>query len=294
VPLSDPPRRAVAGEDGDGQGGMTLVEHLRELRSRLVKGVAAVALGAVVGWFLFDPVFALLKEPFLDLARSNGDLDAKLTLSDITGPFFLRLKIALMLGVIIGSPVWLYQMWAFVVPALHRNERRWSVLFLGTAVPLFLAGVGLAFLVLPKGLGLLIGFTPTDVSNFVQVDRYLSFVVRLTLAFGLAFELPVFVVMLNLAGIVSAAALRRKRSVIVFGVFVFAAVATPTGDPVTMLTLALPMWGLFEGSLVVARLVDRRRARLSPEPDYATLGDDETSSVDPGPSPLDDDAPADR
>ncbi|MGH8870188.1 MAG: twin-arginine translocase subunit TatC [Actinomycetes bacterium] len=271
---------------------MTLVEHLRELRTRLVKAVLAIVVCAVVGWYLFDPIFSLLKDPFLELPVDNKDLDTRLTLSGITDPFFLRLKIALMVGVILASPVWLYQLWAFIMPGLHRTERRWSLLFLGTAVPLFLAGVGLAYVVLPKGLSLLIGFTPTDVSNFVQVDGYLSFVIRLTLAFGLAFELPVFIVMLNLAGVVSAASLRRRRAVIVFAVFVFAAVATPTGDPVTMLSLGLPMVALFEGSVLVARFVDRRRARMSGEPDYEAIGDDETSAVDTRPSRLDDDTPA--
>lgn len=270
---------------------MSLVEHLRELRARLFVSVLAIAVGAVVGWMVFDFVFGLIKEPFVHLPEARDELDARLTLAGITDPFFLRIKVSLLVGVVLASPVWLYQLWAFIVPGMHHNERRWSFLFLGTSVPLFLAGIGLAYLVLPKGLSLLIGFTPTDVSNFVQVDGYLSFVIRLTLAFGLAFELPVFVVMLNLAGVVSSETLRRRRSIIVFAVFVFAAVATPTGDPVTMLSLGVPMWGLFEASVVVARMTDRRRARASSEPDYSTLGDDEISPLE---GPGGDDEPANR
>jgi len=263
---------------------MTLMEHLRELRARLFKSAIALVAGSTIGWFLFNPVFDLIKDPFLAL-RADHNLDAKLTLSGVTDAFFLQLKISLLIGVVISSPVWLYQLWAFIVPGLHRHERRWSFLFLGTAVPLFLTGVGLAYVVLPKGLDILLSFTPEGVSNFVQVDGYLSFVIRLTLAFGLAFELPVFVVMLNLAGVVSARALSRRRNIVVFAIFVFAAVATPTGDPITMSTLAIPMWGLFEISVLIAWLTDRRRARQSPEPDYEGLDDDTAS-------PLDDDEPA--
>lgn len=276
--------------DGPAQSGqMTLIEHLRELRVRLVKCVLAIAVGSVVGWFLFPPVFDIIKEPFLAL-RADQNLDTKLTLSGVTDAFFLQLKLSLLIGVVFASPIWLYQVWAFIVPGLHRNERRLTLAFLGSAVPLFLAGVGLAYLVLPKGLNLLLSFTPEGVSNFVQVNIYLSFIIRLTLAFGIAFELPVFIVMLNAAGVVSAATLRRRRSVIVFAVFVFAAVATPTGDPVTMLSLGLPMWALFEIATLIAWFTDRRRARNSSEPDYSGLSDDEASPLDPNPGPADETA----
>lgn len=261
---------------------MPLVEHLRELRNRLVKAVLAIVAMMVVAWIFYDPLFALLTEPFessIEALAAERDIDATLTLAGPADPFTLQIKIALVGGVVLSSPVWLYQLWAFVVPGLHRQERRWSMVFGAIAGPLFIAGVLLGFLILPKAIEILISFTPADVSNLVQVDRYLGFVLRMLLVFGIAFEIPLFVVLLNLAGVVSSASLARYRAWIVIGTFVFAAVATPSTDPITMLFLALPMTGLFLVSELIARLVDRSRRRRSGEPDYAALSDDETSAL---------------
>jgi sec-independent protein translocase protein TatC len=269
------------GSEPVGEGRMPLVEHLRELRNRLVKAVLAIVAMMVVAWIFYDPLFALLTEPFessIEALAAERDIDATLTLAGPADPFTLQIKIALVGGVVLSSPVWLYQLWAFVVPGLHRQERRWSMVFGAIAGPLFIAGVLLGFLILPKAIEILISFTPADVSNLVQVDRYLSFVLRMLLVFGIAFEIPLFVVLLNLAGVVSSASLARYRAWIVIGTFVFAAVATPSTDPITMLFLALPMTGLFLVSELIARLVDRSRRR-SGEPDYAALSDDETSAL---------------
>ncbi|HEV8054945.1 MAG TPA: twin-arginine translocase subunit TatC [Nocardioidaceae bacterium] len=270
------------GSEPVGEGRMPLVEHLRELRNRLFKSVAAIIAMMVVAWIYYDPLFALLTEPFMSSIQAlaaERDIDATLTLAGPADPFTLQIKIALVGGVVLSSPVWLYQLWAFVVPGLHRQERRWSMVFGAIAGPLFIAGVLLGFLILPKAIEILISFTPADVSNLVQVDRYLSFVLRMLLVFGIAFEIPLFVVLLNLAGVVSSASLARYRAWIVIGTFVFAAVATPSTDPITMLFLALPMTGLFLVSELIARLVDRSRRRRSGEPDYAALSDDETSAL---------------
>ena len=270
------------GSEPVGEGRMPLVEHLRELRNRLVKAVLAIVAMMVVAWIFYDPLFALLTEPFessIEALAAERDIDATLTLAGPADPFTLQIKIALVGGVVLSSPVWLYQLWAFVVPGLHRQERRWSMVFGAIAGPLFIAGVLLGFLILPKAIEILISFTPADVSNLVQVDRYLSFVLRMLLVFGIAFEIPLFVVLLNLAGVVSSASLARYRAWIVIGTFVFAAVATPSTDPITMLFLALPMTGLFLVSELIARLVDRSRRPRSGEPDYAALSDDETSAL---------------
>lgn len=267
---------------------MPLVEHLRELRSRLVKAVLAVVAGTVVGWLLYDPLFALLKDPFEDAIHRlavQRDIDAGLILSGPADAFTLQIKIALAAGVVLSSPVWLYQIWAFVVPGLHRNERRWTMVFVAVAGPLFVAGVLVGYFVLPKGLEILINFTPADVSNLVQVDRYLNFVLRMLLVFGVAFEIPLFVILLNLAGVVSGRSLGRYRPWIIVGVFVFAAVATPSTDPITMLFLAVPMTGLFLVSELIARLVDRRRR--SAEPDYDQLDDDAASAIELDHDPAD-------
>ncbi len=164
------------------------------------------------------------------------------------------------------------------MPGLHRNERKWTITFVAVAGPLFAAGVVLGYLVLPKGLSVLIGFTPDQVTNLVDLNGYLSFVLRILLVFGIAFEIPLFVVLLNLAGVVRGRHLSKWRSWIIFGTFVFAAVATPSTDPITMLLLAIPMVVLFLLSEVIAHLVDRRRG-LNRAPDYAEYDDDEASPI---------------
>jgi len=270
---------------------MTLVEHLYELRKRLFRAVLAITAGFVVGLFLYPQIFDLLTEPFqttIDrLAREEG-LEATLTMTGVADPFTMQLKTALVSGIVMSSPVWLYQIWAFVTPGLHRNERKWSVLFMAIAGPLFIGGVAVGFFVLPKGLGILLDFTPQDVSNLVEVSRYLSFILRMLLVFGVAFEIPLFVVLLNLAGVVSGRALGEHRAWIILGTFVFAAVATPSTDPISMLFLAVPMGLLFLLSEGIARLVDRRRARS--EEDYGQYADDEASPIEPS-EPVDPDEP---
>nr|WP_179791504.1 twin-arginine translocase subunit TatC [Actinopolymorpha rutila] len=241
---------------------MALVEHLRELRSRLFKAVGAILLGMILGWIFYPQLFDLLREP-LDMAIKNlqaqRNVDVKLVFGDVAGPLMLQLKVALIAGLVISSPVWLYQLWAFILPGLHRNERKWTMVFMGSAAPLFIGGVVVGYYAMPKGLNVLIDFTPSGVSNYPSVDVFLSFVLRLLLVFGVAFEIPVFVVMLNLVGVLSSATLARARAWIIFGIFVFAAVATPSTDPVTMLILAIPMTILFLASEQIARLTDRRR-----------------------------------
>ncbi len=259
---------------------MTLAEHLRELRNRLAISVLAVLAGFVVGWIFYDHLLNLLLDPFLtvvrNLARQQG-LKAEPVLNGVSSSFMLQAKVSLVSGLVIASPVWLYELWAFIVPGLHRNERRWTIAFVAVAGPLFMAGVVLGYLVLPKGLQVLLGFTPHQVTNLIELNGYLSFVLRILLVFGVAFEIPLFVVLLNLAGVVRARHLARWRSWIIFGTFVFAAVATPSTDPITMLLLALPMVVLFLISEVIARLVDRRRGRDVDE--YGDFDDDEVSPI---------------
>jgi sec-independent protein translocase protein TatC len=275
---------------------MSLIEHLRELRSRLFKSVLAIAVGLTVSWFAYGWLFKLLIDPFntsVAQLRQQRHIEAKPVFTGIADAFLLQTKVSLVAGIVLTSPIWLYQIWAFIMPGLHRHERKWTLVFVSVAGPLFFAGVVLGYYVLPRGLELLISFTPVDVANFIQLDAYLSFILRILLVFGIAFEIPLFVVLLNLAGVLSGSQLSRWRSWIIFLTFVFAAVATPSTDPITMLLLALPMTALFLISEVIAHLVDRRRHRASVEPDYAELPDDEASPVavlhdpdDERPSPL--------
>jgi sec-independent protein translocase protein TatC len=179
-------------------------------------------------------------------------------------------------SIVLTSPFWLYQIWAFILPGLHPQERKWSRVFAAIAGPLFLAGVVLGYYTLPKGLEILIGLTPGSLTNLVEFGDYLSFLIRTLLVFGIAFEIPVFVILLNLAGVLPGRALGAHRAWIIIGSFIFAALATPSTDPFTMLFLAVPMVALFGISEVVARTLDRRRAEADPA---AGLGDDELSPL---------------
>jgi sec-independent protein translocase protein TatC len=273
-------------------GAMPLMGHLRELRTRIFKSLIAIAIGAVVGWIYFDEIFAWMVDPLKSIASDLAakGLTVELTLTSVTAPFTLQIRISAMAGVVIASPVWIYQIWAFVTPALHKHERRYAYAFIFTAVPLFLAGVVAALWVLPKGLQLLIGFTPESVSNLLPVDTYLTFLVRTMIVFGIGFLIPIFIVGLNMIGILSADAIRRSWRWTVLAVFLFGAVATPTGDPLSMMLLAGPMLLLILIAFGICLLNDRRRARRSSEPDYESLSDDEASPIG-GPGEVDGVAP---
>lgn len=258
-------------------GRMALSDHLRELRARILRIVSVLLVGLIVSLFFFDPIFDLVLNPYKQAAESLGDdVDTQGTIAGAGGPLMLYLKLCGVVSVIATSPLWLYQIWAFILPGLHSAERKWSRVFAAIAGPLFLAGVVLGYLTLPKGLEILIGLTPGDLTNLVEFGDYLSFLIRTLLVFGVAFEIPVFVILLNLAGVLKGSALGAHRPWIVIGTFVFAAIATPSTDPFTMLFLAVPMVVLFAISEVIARVLDRRRAESDP---VAGLDDDEMSPL---------------
>ena len=190
------------------------------------------------------------------------------------------MKVALIVGVIVSSPVWLYQVWAFAAPGLHAREKRWSSLFLGAAIPLFLTGITLCYLSLGRSMHYLLGLTPGGVQNLIAVGQYMSFVMAMMLAFGLAFEVPLLIVMLNLAGILTHERFAKWRRVLIFGVFLIAGAANPSPDPVTMLILGGTCAVLVEAAELIVWSHDRRRARLHPDP-YAGLADDELSPLQP-------------
>jgi sec-independent protein translocase protein TatC len=190
----------------------------------------------------------------------------------------MRVKVAFIVGLIISCPIWLYQIWAFVAPGLYAREKRWSYIFLGSAVPLFLIGVTLAYWSLTRTMDYLLHLTPSGVSNLIDFDQYLSFVLTMMLAFGLAFELPLIIVMLNMAGILSHARFKKWRRVMIFAVFVIAGMANPSPDPITMLILGGACVAMVEVAEFIVWSNDRRRARLHPSP-YAGLADDELSPI---------------
>lgn len=266
---------------------MTLVQHLRELRSRVVKAALAVAVGTGLGFLFWEWTFNVLTLPFrttvAEIAEREG-LDAQIIFDGVLDPFTVPLKISFFSGLLLACPIWIYQLWAFVTPGLHRNERKWGLAVMLTAAPLFLGGIAVGYWLLPKGLQVILSFTPQDVGNYVRFTGYLDFVLRLLFIFGLGFLLPVFVVLLNAVGLFSGRRIAAASRWVLFGIFIFAAVATPTGDPLTMLALALPMSVLFGLALLVCLANDRRRARRSIEPDYDAIGDDETSALEPAAS----------
>ncbi len=266
-------------------GTMPLADHLRELRSRLFKAVLAITVGSVIAWFYYPQIFDFIDAPFMsvvDEARANGQ-DVQLALTGVVDPFVLQLQVTVVAGILLSSPVWLYQVWRFVTPGLHRHERRWSMVVVLTATPLFLAGAALAYVFMPQALGFLLGFTPTNVSNIVDVSRYVSFFLNTVIVFGIGFLLPLFALLLNLAGVLPAKALISAWRWILLGTIVFAAVATPDGNPFTMLILAVPIMGLLAIVMAIAWLNDKRKRNAD---DTADLADDEISSIE-DPTPVD-------
>lgn len=257
-------------------GRMALSDHLRELRARLLRIVVIILVGLVVSLFFFDQILDLILGPYEHAAEALGDdVDTTATSAGVGGPLMLYLKLCGLTSVVVTSPLWLYQIWAFILPGLHSNERKWTRVFAAVAGPLFLAGVLVGYLTLPKGLEILIGFTPAELTNLVEFGDYLSFLTRTLLVFGIAFEIPVFVILLNRVGVVSGRSLAAHRPWIVIGIFVFAAVATPSTDPFTMLILALPMCVLFFISELICRVMDRRTRRFA----LADVDDDEASEL---------------
>jgi sec-independent protein translocase protein TatC len=246
----------------DPEGTMTLVEHLTELRYRLVVALSAIALGAFVGWFLFDPVIELLTEPYCDYVRTvppelRVTEECALSFFGALEPALIKLKLVFFLGLFIALPVVLYQLWAFVVPGLTKRERRLAIPFVLSSVALFALGALFAYWSLPKALNFLLGFAGSEFAPVLAGDRFLSFVMVVALTFGLAFEFPVALVFLLVVGVISTAQLRRwRRGAIVF-IAVVAAVITPSSDPFTMLVMTVPMVLFYEAAIIVGRLLKR-------------------------------------
>jgi sec-independent protein translocase protein TatC len=267
---------------------MPLLEHLRELRSRLLKAGLAVVVGTFIGWLVFDPVWDFLQKPFcrLKIGYREGPAGSAcgLFVNGLTEGFFLQMKIWVVIGVLVSAPFWLYQFWAFIAPGLHKREKRWTYLFLVCAVPLFAAGAALAYVTLDKGLNVLLGFVPKGAIPIISISSYLGYMIAMLFIFGASFEIPLIVVILNLAGVVKYEHLKKHHRALIFAVFIFAAVATPSQDPITMLVLAVPVLLLFELALVIAYFNDKRLGRG--ESLYEGLDDDETSVIEEAPAPV--------
>lgn len=257
---------------------MTLIEHIRELRSRLFKACLGIVLGMAVGIYFAEPIQNFINAPYCDF-KGTAIGSAKCSFNSVSpvDPFLLQLKIGLYAGLIVSSPIWLYQLWAFIAPGLHKHEKRYSYLFTAIAVPLFAAGAFLAFFVVTKSLVFFIGLSDNYEIN-IDLTGYFDFVTGVMLLFGFGFEFPLVLLMLNVAGLVTGRRMLGWWRVAIFLMFLFAAIVTPTPDPFGMSALALAMAVLYFIVVGVAMLNDKRRNRGKSQ--YAGLSDDETSSLD--------------
>ena len=257
---------------------MALGDHVRELRARLLRSVLVWIVLFIVALFFYDPLLDVVIYPYdAAMERLDYKVSSELTITGVTAGLTLQLKLCGVVALIAASPYWLMQIWGFILPGLHAQERKWTRIFAAIAGPLFFLGVAVGYWVLPKGVEVLVGFTPMNATNLVDFGAFFSFTTRMLLIFGVAFQIPLFVVMLNLAGLVSGKKLGQYRAWIVLGTMVFAAVATPSTDPFSMLMLAIPMLVLFGIAEILARIVDRARGRTKVTTD--AWGDDELSPL---------------
>jgi sec-independent protein translocase protein TatC len=248
--------RREAGEDGLGDGRMTLQEHLRELRSRLIKALVAVALGAVAGFLLYDWILDLLIQPYCDVLPA--DRECTLLITDPLAGFSIRMKLSGYSGLLLASPVVFWQLWRFITPGLYPREKRFAVPFVAASVLLFVLGAGLALYTIPNALQFLVSIGGSQFEIFYEPNRYLSLVTLMMVAFGAGFEFPILLVFLQMAGILEPSTLARWRRGAVVVIFALVAVITPSGDPISLLALAVPMVLFYEGSILIGRLLRRR------------------------------------
>jgi sec-independent protein translocase protein TatC len=277
--ITDDGLSSAAAEQGPGfalgrranpEARMPLMEHIRELRNRVIKVALALLVGSIIGWILYPHVWNFIQEPFCRLPAKTrsipgqhvGSCTHQLVVNGIFDGLFVKLQVSIGVGVLLTSPVWLYQLWGFIAPGLYRRERRWAYYFVGAAVPLFATGALIAYFAMTRGLHFLLDLVPADVTPLITINTYLSYAFTMVAIFGLAFELPLIFVLLNLAGVLTHERFRKWRRGIIFLVFAFGAIFTPSPDPISMLLLALPCVLLVEAAEVFAWVHDRRKARM--------------------------------
>ena len=239
---------------------MSLSGHLKELRNRLFWSSLFILGGSVAGWFMFDFVFNELQRPIIELANRPGS-NAIINFPTVVSAFDVRLQVSIFLGVLMTSPVWLFNLWAFITPGLKQREKRYSIGFVFTAVPLFAAGTFLAWTSLPAFVVVLVGFTPDGGANVINASEYILFTTRILLVFGVAFVLPVILVMLNFAGVITAQNIIKSWRLAIFVSAVVGAIATPVAEPMAMFLLMAPLLLLYFLAAGVAYLHDKRIAK---------------------------------
>ena len=267
-------------------GRMPLFDHLRELRNRVVKVAVAILVGAAVSWAFYNRIWAFMQRPYCQAVGycQVNKLGHSLFYNGVTDGFYLHIKVAVIAGAIITSPIWLYQIWAFVAPGLYSREKRWTYLFIGSAVPLFGVGCYFAYLAMSRGLNFFLSMSG-GLTAFFTADSYLGYWIAMIVGFGLCFEVPLFLVILNLARVVTHERFKKWRRLIIFLVFVFAGIASPSPDPLTMLLLGGIVVALVEVAEVLIYFNDKRYARNHPDL-YADLDDDELAPLE-DPEPVD-------
>lgn len=244
-------------------GHMSLMEHLMELRTRLIRSAIAIAIGAAVGWILYPWVFDILMGPLKELSKNPNVADKLLSLDPLE-IFMLRVKMSAYLGIAITMPYLLWQLWGFISPGLHKHERRYALAFVISATVLFLLGALIAFYTLPEALKFLQSLGGDNVYYQYSPQKYLLLIVYMMLAFGLGFQFPIVLVFLQLIGLVSPKQLSSFRRFAIVIIFVVAAVITPSADPISLFALALPMCLFYEISILIGRLVKRRQTKAEP------------------------------
>ncbi len=248
------------GRKANPEGRMALLDHLKELKNRLIKSAIGVLLGAVAGWFLYEPVVNSLSDPLIKIAEETKRT-AVLNFASVGDPFDFKLRIAIQIGLVLSSPIWIYQVWAFITPGLTKKERRYTLGYMAAAVPLFLAGVYVAWTVIPNVVRALLQFTPQNGANNIDASQYLTFATHMLLFLGIAFLVPVVLVGVNMAGVLSGRTILKAWRITVFLVFVLAAIAAPGADALSMFMLAGPLLVLFFAAIGLCMLNDKRRAR---------------------------------
>lgn len=241
---------------------MSMMGHLEELRTRLIRSAIAFVLVSIVAFMFFDQITDLLLRPLCTLPEERlGPQGCNLVFLGALEPISVRLKVTAMAGIILASPVWLYQLWAFVVPGLTPEERKYALPFVGSSIALFVIGSTFAYLTLPAGLRFLVGLGGENFVPFFRAAEYLNFVSLILIVFGITFELPLLIFFLGLVGVVSVEQLQGFRRAAIVGITALAALVTPSQDPYTMLAMAVPIYLFYEGAILALRLVARKRAR---------------------------------
>lgn len=269
------PRVSKARRKDNPEAVMSIGDHLREARNRLFISAIGVVVGSVVGYLLYDRVFKLIMYP-ITVARRNGH-DVTINFDTVLSSFDLKIRVSLWLGVILTSPLWMYEFWAYVGPGMTRKEKRYTWVFGVAGLLLFAAGVALGVLILPHAVSILVGFMPTDAAGYLQYSSYFSFVMRIILVFGVAFLLPELLVALNRLGLVKGRTMLAGWRWAVLAIFTFMAIANPLPDPWSMILMAIPICGLYFGACWISmyhdKAVARRRAKRDAELDAALAGD---------------------